>query len=1138
MQWLAEVCVRRPVFTWVLVLSLVVVGAASFGGLGVDRFPKIDFPVVIVLTPLPGASPETVESEVTNRVEEALNSVSGLDELSSSSYEGLSVVSARFTLEREIGDAADDVRDRVSRMSNTLPEDADTPQVLRIDPGAAPVIYFALVSNRSSREVTDFADRVVARQLESLTGVGSVTVIGGREREVEVLVDPSRLAAVNMTVAEVQAALLRENVELPGGDLEEGAETIQVRVLGRIESPEAFADIAIGSRGGRIIRLRDVADVRDGEEEPTSAALLDGRDVVVISVAKQSGENTVAVVDRVLERVETIRAGLPAAYELRIVRDESEPIRNSIHAVEEHLIVGGLLAALVVLLFLWNGRSTVIAALAIPSSIIATFALLRVMGMTLNTITLLALTLSVGIVIDDAIVVLENIVRWIEEKGVSPVRAAVLATKEIGLAVLATTFSLVAVFLPIAFMSGIVGRFMSGFGITMSFAILVSLVVSFTLTPMLASRWLKGPIRPKAAPEPEPEHDLEVPLDPVPPRAVPREPLSIFRPGQLWRWFFVADRREERDQYAAWIRGERTVKSVTGHQGHEEGGRLYLAIERGYMRMLAFCMRHRWVIGVTLVVVMASTVPIGRALNKSFLPIDDGSRFEVSIRAPEGTSLAEGRIITERVARAIRELPGVDYTLATIGSPAGDISGRGPNAASIFVQLVPVTERERTEQEIMAEVREEVLPRFSALGLRTIVNSLGGFGGGGADSAAIQYVLSGPELDRLDEYSHALLERLREVPNVVDADVSLVTGRPSYEVHIDRARAADLGVTVADIANALRLLIGGVEVSSYTEGGERYDVRVRAPLDARASPEALGRITVPSRTGTPVRLADVTTISEGTGPAFIQHIARMRRVTVYCNVGPGGSEAAVIEALEAARADLGMPPAYRASLTGRSREMGRAASAFLIAVGLSLLFMYLVLAAQFESWIHPVTILMSLPLTIPFALLSLLVLGGSLNMYSALGILVLFGIVKKNSILQVDHIRALRRKGLSRADAVMVGNRDRLRPILMTTIAFVAGMVPLVLSTGAGSGTNRSIGTVVMGGQTLSLLLTLLATPVVYSWLDDAASSELVRLLGRFVAWLGGPLDRFFSRGEAHEAGAAEGAHPPESAAPSGDPAE
>jgi HAE1 family hydrophobic/amphiphilic exporter-1 len=1112
-QWLAEICVRRPVFTWVLVLSLVVIGGASFGSLGVDRFPKIDFPVVLVMTPLPGAAPETVESEVTNRVEEALNALSGLDELNSSSYEGLSVVSARFTLERDINDAANDVRDRISTVLNALPDDAGAPQVLRIDPGASPVVYLALISDRSSREVTDTAERLVARQLESLPGVGGVTVIGGREREVEVLVDPARLAAVNMTVAEVQAALLRENVELPGGDLEEGSRTLQVRVLGRIESPEAFADVAIGTRAGRIIRLRDVADVRDGEEEATSAAMLDGRDVVVISVRKQSGENTVAVVDRVLERVATIRETLPAAYELRVVRDESESIRNSIHAVEEHLVVGGFLAALVVLLFLWNGRSTIIAALAIPSSIIATFALLRVMGMTLNTITLLALTLSVGIVIDDAIVVLENIVRWVEEKGVSPARAAVLATKEIGLAVLATTFSLVAVFLPIAFMSGIVGRFMSGFGITMSFAILVSLLVSFTLTPMLASRWLKGPIRPKDPPPAE-EHAEGALVDPPP-----------------------GDRKRERADFAAWAKGERSVATVTGMTGHEEGGRLYRAMERAYLRMLAFAMRHRWVVGVTLVFVVASIVPIGRALSKSFLPVDDGSRFEVSVRAPEGTSLAEARIITERIARSIRELEGVSYTLATVGSPAGDVSGRGPNAATIYVQLVPVEQRTRTEQELMAHVRTELLPRYTELGLRTIVNSLGGFGGGGADSASIQYVLNGPELDRLDEYSHALLERLREVPDVVDADVSLVTGRPSYEVRVDRARAADLGVTTADIANALRLLIGGVEVSSYTEGGERYDVRVRAPLEARTSPEALGRITVPSRTGTPVRLSDVTTVTEGTGPAFIQHLARMRRVTVYCNVAPGGSEAAIIEALEAARADLGMPAAYRASLTGRSREMGRATSAFFIAIGFSLLFMYLVLAAQFESWIHPITILMSLPLTIPFALLSLLVLGGSLNMYSALGILVLFGIVKKNSILQVDHIRELRRKGLSRADAVMVGNRDRLRPILMTTLAFVAGMIPLVISTGAGSGTNRSIGTVVMGGQTLSLLLTLLATPVVYSWLDDLAHSRFAKAVGRFSRWVLGPLDRFFSRGEPrHEV--ADREPPADAPAPSSRPAE
>jgi HAE1 family hydrophobic/amphiphilic exporter-1 len=1119
MQWLAEVCVKRPVFTWVLTLSLVVIGASSFGALGLDRFPKIDFPVVIVTTILPGGSPETVESDVTNPIEEALNSVEGIDELTSNSYEGLSVVSARFVLERDVTDAAADVRDRISAIGSMLPDDAEAPTIRRIDPSASPILYFAVLSDRSPREVTDYADRVLARQLESLQGVGGVSILGGREREVEVRVDPARLAAVSMTVGEVQAALLRENVELPGGSLTEGARAIQVRVLGRIGSPEEFANITIGTRGGRVIRLGDVAEVLDGEEEPSSAALLSGEEVVIIAVRSQSGENTVAVVDRVLARMDTLRESLPAAYTVRVVRDESEPIRNAIHAVEEHLIIGGIFAALVVLLFLWNGRSTVIAALAIPTSIIATFALIRVTGMTLNTITMLALTLSVGIVIDDAIVVLENIVRFIEEKKMAPARAAVLATKEIGLAVLATTLSLVAVFLPIAFMDGIVGRFMAGFGYTMSFAIMISLFVSFTLTPMLASRWLKGPLgrKPGEAPveedyQEEDEHD-GARIDPPP-----------------------GDRAEEREEYLQWQRGKRVVPNHHVHNDGE-GGRLYKAVERGYLRLLAWCMRRRWVVGIVLVVVIALMVPIARALPKGFLPTDDGSRFEVTIRAPEGMSLAESRVITERVSRAIRDVPGVTYTLATIGSPPGDPSGRGANSASIYVQLTPPGERELSEQLTMAVVRTEVLPRFADLNLRTIVSPLGGFGGGGSASAAIQYVISGPDLDTLSEYSQAILAEVRDLPDVVDADTTLVTGSPAYEVRVDRARAADLGVSVVDIANALRILVGGVEASSYTEGGERYDVRVRAPLDARTNPESLGRITVPSRSGTPVRLADVTTIEEGTGPAFVSHSSRMRQVTIYCNVAPGGSEAEVAEQFEQARIALGMPSTYRASLTGRSREMGRAFGSFLLAVGMSLLFMYLVLAAQFESWIHPITILASLPLTIPFALLSLLILGGSLNLYSALGILVLFGIVKKNSILQVDHIRALRRKGYSRADAVMVGNKDRLRPILMTTVAFVAGMIPLVLSTGAGSGTNQSMGTVVAGGQTLSLLLTLLATPVIFSWLDDISNSRAVKFLGRMIRGAFGPIDRFFSRGDSHAAPETEQPSPP-ATTPSGAPAE
>jgi HAE1 family hydrophobic/amphiphilic exporter-1 len=1090
MQWLAALSVRRPVFTWVLVLSLGVIGAASFLDLGVDRFPKIDFPVVVVATVLPGASPEQIETEVTEPVEEAVNAISGLDELRSNSYEGMSVVMARFDLDKDVDVAAQEVRDRVDRIRSQLPEGAEPPSVQQIDPDAMPIMMIALRTTRSPREATEYADRRIRPRIESLNGVGGVSILGGAEREIMVTVDPARLEAYGLSARDVQRALASENIELPGGDIQRGQQTLQLRVQGRITDAADFADIPIATRNERVIHVRDVATVADEEAEATSVATLNGESIVVMSIIKQSGTNTIEVVDGLRERVAELQGQLPPSYRLDIVRDESEFIRNSVSAVEEHLILGSVLAALVVLLFLWNGRSTVITALAIPTSIIATFALVRVMGLTLNTITLLALTLSVGIVIDDAIVVLENIVRWIEEKKVEPRQAAILATREIGLAVLATTLSLVAVFLPIGFMGGIVGRFMSSFGFTMSFAIMVSLLVSFTLTPMLASRWLKGPVRPRPPELPKEEELGSVQQNPAP------EP-----------------RREERERYKAWARGE--VHIAGGHGGERKG--LYGVIERGYLWVLALSMRHRWVIGIGLVVTIASIVPIGMAVPKTFLPNNDESRFEVSIRTEEGTSLQQTALIAERIARDVRAIDGIDYTVLTVGSPEGDASGRGPNQATLFVAMVPQDERELAQDMTMVHVRNEVLPRYADLNLRTLVSATGGFGGSGPDAATVQYVLNGPDIEKLDEYSQAILARLRRVRGVVDSDTTLITGRPAMEVRVDRARAADLGVSVADIATALRLMVGGLEVTSYAEGSERFDVRLRAPLDARSDPAAIENVTIPTRTGGVVRLSEVAELVPTTGPSYIQHLGRQRQVTIYANTLPGTSESDVTAAIESARDALDMEPGYAAVPSGRSREMARAGASFGIAILLSLIFMYLVLAAQFESWIHPITILISLPLTVPFALFSLLVLGQSINIFSMLALFVLFGVVKKNSILQIDHMRSLRRDGHSRADAVMLGNRDRLRPILMTTIAFVAGMIPLVASSGAGAGTNRAMGSAIIGGQMLSLLLTLLATPVVYSWLDDISHSWVVKMIKRAIAWPIGLLDRVFSRKEHDE---------------------
>ncbi|HRC85143.1 MAG TPA: efflux RND transporter permease subunit, partial [Thermoanaerobaculia bacterium] len=739
---------------------------------------------------------------------------------------------------------------------------------------------------------------------------------------------------------------------------------------------------------------------------------------VALVIRKQSGTNTIAVIDRLKQRIKDLSSQLPANYRLAIVRDQSTYIQAAVDAVKEHLLVGSLFAAAVVWLFLRRLRPTLIAAVAIPASLVATFGAMAYMGFTLNVITLLALTLAVGIVIDDAVVVIENVFRFLEEKKLSPREAAVEGTKEVGLAVLATSLSLIAVFLPVAFMGGIVGRFMNSFGVTMAFAIGVSLLVSFTLTPMMASRWLS--------------------------------------------------------------RGD--ASEGGGHSEGSSGSRakgFYPYVERTYLALLSWSMRHRWVVVLLMFGVFLSTFPLGKLANKNFLPKDDESQFEVNIRAPEGTSLATTGQIVESVAARVRELPEVSLVLTTL---AGD-QQRTQNFGSVYVQLKPTKEREKSQFDVMDDVRAHILPAYSKLGLRTAVGQVNAFSSG--NNQEIQFWIGGPNLDKLAEYSAVLAKAVRETPGTVDVDTNLIVGKPELGVHIDREKATDLGVRVEDLASTLNILVGGLPVTDYYEGGEQYEVHVRAAPEDRRDASTIAQTEVPSSKVGTVRLSDVVRLDEGTGPSLVNRINRRRQVLIYANMQPGFSAQAVIDRLNETVKKLNMPAEYSYGLTGRSREQGKAAVNFLVAFVLSIIFMYLILAAQFESWIHPVTILLALPMTVPFALFSIVMLNESLNIFSSLGILVLFGIVKKNGILQIDHTNQLRAQGLPREEAILHANRDRLRPILMTTLAFVAGMIPLVVSSGTGAGTNRSIGTVILGGQTLALLLTLIATPVMYSIFDD-----------------------------------------------------
>jgi HAE1 family hydrophobic/amphiphilic exporter-1 len=1037
-QKLAEICIRRPVFATMIVLSLVVVGAASYFRLGVDRFPSVDLPTISVRTNLPGASPQEVESLVTQQIEEVVNTVDGIDELRSVSGQGTSIIIATFKLDRNLESAAQDVRDRVNSLGRDLPEDATPPVVQKFDNDSTPVVTISLSADRSLRELTELADKTVRVQLERVSGVGEVRVVGGLDRAINVWIDAERLAAYQIPVTAVRAALTRQNADVPGGNVNTAREELVLRTLGRYTDPRAFGDLVIANVNGSPIRLRDVGHVEDGTKEQRSLARLNGVPTVTLEVRRQSGANTIDVINGIKQELPRVGNQLPADVKMEVIRDQSRYIEAALHEIQKHLILGSILASLVVLLFMRSWRSTLIAAVAIPCSLISTFGMMRALNFTLNSVTMLALVLMVGVVIDDAIVVLENIFRFIEEKRIEPREAAREATKDIGLAVLATTLSLVVIFLPVSFMSSISGRFLYQFGITAAVAILVSLLVSFTLTPMMSSRLIR-------------------------------------------------------------------VKDAGGaHQTAGSRGGFYKWIDKSYTVMLAFAMRHRLAVTALAVGVILSSVPLYRAVKQEFIPTNvDEAEFEVSVNGPEGTNLAVMNETMSAIEKDILSTPGVRLVLSNAG---GSFLG-GVNQGGAYVRIAPHEERtfslgrlwtetknghplnafkgNYSQQDVMLEVRRR-LQKYAPMRVGVRNGQSFNFGAGGRTD--IDFSLRGPDIVALSGYADELMKRAQTLGGIVDLDTTLKLNKPELRVQIDRARAADLGVDSTDIATALRLMVGGEDrASRYRDESvnEDYDVQLRLDEKDRSDVATIQRLYVPSSRGGLVRLDNLVNIKRDTSPSRIDRLNRERQVSVRASVAPGFALADRIDALRGAVAQMNLPAAYTTVVSGRARELERTFTEFIWAFILSIIFMYMILASQFESTVHPVTILVSLPLSVPFALLSLWITGDTLNLYSALGILVLFGVVKKNSILQIDHMNSLRSRGMERYEAIMQGNRDRLRPILMTTLALIAGMLPLALGTGPGAEERRSIAVVVIGGQMLSLLLTLIATPVVYSLLDD-----------------------------------------------------
>ncbi len=1014
---LPEICVKRPVFAAMLISFLVVLGIFSFRDLGVDLFPKADPASVNVMVSLPGATPEELNSQVVLPLEEAISSVSGMDELTSQANEGNARITCKFTLERDLNGAAQDIRERVATSMRNLPPNVLPPVITKIDPDQAAVFSILVAGSGSLRETTEFADKVIRRALETVDGVGAVNLTGGRLRQIRVFADAEKLNAYGLTIRQFENAIQNENVEVPGGTVRRGDRELGVRTLARMENPDDFNGIIVANANGAPIRIRDVGHVEDSYPEQTTWNFVHGKEAVTLDVQRQFGANTLEVIGAVKAKLEGMQSLLPPGISIEVLRDNSKYIRASVSSLEEHLLFGALLASLVVLLFIRNLRSVIIAAVAIPASIIATFTLLKVMDFTLNNMTLLALTLAVGIVIDDAIVVLENIVRYIEQKGYEPKQAAIEATKEIMLAVLATTLSLVMIFVPIAFTTGYARRYLNQFGWTMACAVLVSMLVSFTLTPMLCSRLLK---------------------------------------------------RTERKRSAAG-RHEGRAAGEAEHAAKDHA--LPIWVSRSYGRMLEWSLDHRWAVVLVALGTFALTIPLNSLVGRDFIPPDDQGEFQVIFDSPVGTSPEGSANIAVELAKRYEQLPGVVFAWPSVSERS--------NHCHTYIRLTDATQRKFSMLDVADEVRNILAePRYRDLRVKFWFPSAIG---GNENTGSLQPVILGPDFYRATELAIKAANDVRKIKGLTDVSADVNLNLPEFQVHIDRQRAADLGVQVADVAGAVRLMIAGTDqISTYKEGAEQYDVTMQLLPEQQKNPELLARLMIPSSKVGQVRLDSIASVERGGGPSRIDRYNRRYQASLVAwpqeGLDLGGAMRAVTNVM---RQEI--PPGYNLRFTGVAKELDTMTSNLIMAFLLACIFMYLVLAAQFDSFVHPFTIMLSLPLSIPFALLTLFLTHRTLNLWSALGVLLLLGIVHKNGILQVDYANKLRERGVALREAVVRANHVRLRPILMTTLSIVAGLVPTAIGIGAGSSQRSAIAVTIIGGQSLCLLLTLLVTPVAYS---------------------------------------------------------
>src|SRR5438309_283754 len=1014
---LAELCVKRPVFAVMLITFLVVLGIFSFRDLGVDLFPKADPATVTINVRLPGASSEEVTTQVVLPLEEAVSTISGLDELNSQATEGSARITCTFLLEREIESAAQDIREKVAGALRNLPPNILPPIIQKADPDSDAVISITVAGDRSLRETTEIADKQIKRVLETVDGVGEVSMTGGRERQIRVYADAEKLNAQRITISQLQRAIQSENVEIPGRRIVRGESELGIRTPGRIDAISQFGDIIVSNVNGTPIRVSDVGRVEDSYAEPRTWNMIEGKQAVSLDVRRQSGTNTVKIIAAVKRKLEQIKKTLPPGVTLRIIRDQSVFINASVASLEEHLLFGSLLASLVVLLFIRNLRSVLIAAVAIPTSIIATFTLLKAMDFTLNNMTLLALTLAVGIVIDDAIVVLENIVRYIEEKHYEPFRAAIEATKEITLAVVATTLSLVIIFVPIAFMTGYARRYVNEFGWTMAFSVMVSMLVSFTLTPMMSSLLLK----------------------------------------------------------------RRNSKSGEEEHSSRERVGFFHGLSTQYGRLLAWSLDHRFVVIVFALAIFATALPLNSRVGRDWIPADDQNELTLYLNMAVGTSLDANVKILKGIVEQIKQVRGVEFVNPYIGA---EITGH----SHTYIRLVDISRRNFTQEDVARDIRK-IMAQYP--NIRSRVNWPSALGEGESYSG-INVRLLGPDLDKLAEYSRKVYDQLKTVPGFADVDMDLDINSPELQIQIDRQRASELGVSACDVATAVRLMCAGEDrISTYKEADEQYPVTIQLLPEQQKDPQVLTRLMIPSTKVGQVRLDNIAAIQRGLSPGRIYRYNRQFQVSVRANLDSDMPLGTAAERVRGVIRKVGLPPGYTSRFSGTVKTLDDTNKSLIITFLLACIFMYMVLAAQFESLLHPLAIMMSLPMSIPFALLTLWMTGRTLNLWSSLGVLLLLGIVKKNGILQIDYANKLREQGTPLREAVLEACQVRLRPILMTTFSIIGGLIPTAIGVGAGAAQRSAIAVTIIGGQTLCLLLTLIVTPVAYSLLTQLSELRL-----------------------------------------------